>query len=69
MLWLGWKYHASFVESAVVLEILHSLLEVLAGADTAVQRNIMKWKYQLIAAPKNDSTEKMKYSKKVIENG
>ena len=53
----------------MVLEVLHSLLEVLAGADTAVQRNIMKWKYQLIAAPKSDSKEKMKYSRKVVENG
>ncbi|XP_045207914.2 uncharacterized protein LOC123559862 [Mercenaria mercenaria] len=36
------------LECAIVLDMLHSLMEVLSMHDTTVQRNVMKWKYQLM---------------------
>lgn len=36
------------LESAVVLDLLHSLMEVLGERDTTVQYNVMRWKYQLM---------------------
>ena len=59
-----------YLDSAVVLEVLHSLLGVLGTTDTNVHRQVMKWKYQLITAQKrSDDSNNLKYSRKVIENG
>ncbi|KAL4229289.1 hypothetical protein ACF0H5_012329 [Mactra antiquata] len=36
------------LESAIMLDMIHSLMEVLTQHDTSVQRNVMKWKYRLM---------------------
>lgn len=38
------------LECAIMLDMIHSLMEVLSDHDLSVQRNIMKWKYQLMEA-------------------
>lgn len=36
------------LESAILLDMLHGLMDVLSRYDTSVQRNVMRWKYQLM---------------------
>merc|ERR1712137_124668 len=36
------------LESAVVVDLIHSLMEVLSDADLTVQYNVMRWKYLLL---------------------
>ncbi|KAL5020446.1 hypothetical protein ScPMuIL_003338 [Solemya velum] len=37
------------LESGIILDLLHSLVDVLSASDTTRQVQVMKWKYQLIS--------------------